>query len=134
MSRRAAAHCVTSLEGQPLPISPSFVVYFATADIAAGDLSVGRGGEAVRCKSDDEDRKSEDQNAASENEHTDVLDLFVLDKADQMTGESRDADIEQEPHRHVVGAKVNPDHRADLEVDEQKQQILDRRGALLDMA
>jgi hypothetical protein len=32
----------------------------------------------------------------------------------------------------VIGAKINPDHRADLEVDEQKQQIFDRRRAFLD--
>ena len=69
--------------------------------------------------------------ALSENEHTDVRDLLVLDKADQVTGERGDADIEQEPHRHVIGAKVNPDHRADLEINEQKQQILDRGAALL---
>ena len=73
-----------------------FVAQLAAADLATGDLTVGRGGEAVRCKSDDEDRESEDQNSASENEHTEVLDLLVLDKADQVTGESRDADIEQE--------------------------------------
>ena len=32
----------------------------------------------------------------------------------------------------VDGAKINADHRADLEINEQKQQILDRGAALLD--
>ena len=32
----------------------------------------------------------------------------------------------------MIGAKVNPDHRADLEINEQKQQVLDRGAAFLD--
>src|ERR1700684_1227795 len=110
---------------------PSLVVLLAAADLAPCDFSVSRGGKAVRRKSDDEDRESEDENGTRENEHADVRGLLVLDKADQVRGKRGNADIEQEPHRHVIGAKINSDHRADLEIDEQKQQILDRGAAFL---
>src|ERR1700683_405573 len=128
-SRFARLLRMRSLKSAP---PPSLVSHLAAADLAARDFSVGRGGEAVRRKSDDEDREPEDENGARENEHSHVRDLLVLDKADKVTGQSRDADIEQEPHRHVIGAKINSDHRADLEIDEQKQQILDRGAAFLD--
>ena len=49
-----------------------------------------------------------------------------------VSGQRGNADIEQEPHRHMIGAKINPDHRADFKIDEQKQQILDRGAAFLD--
>ena len=69
-----------------IPIPFLLVANLAAADIAARDLAIGRGGEAVRRKSDDEDREPEDENGARENEHAHVRDLLVLDKADQVTG------------------------------------------------
>ena len=40
------------------------------------------------------------------------------------------ADVDEEAHRHVVGLEVDADHRAELEVDEEQQDVLDRGAAL----
>ncbi|MNC89575.1 hypothetical protein D3C83_55310 [compost metagenome] len=52
--------------------------------------------------------------------------MIVLDVGDQHAGERGDADVDQEAHRHVVGLEVDADHGAELEVDEQQQDVLDR--------
>jgi enoyl-[acyl-carrier-protein] reductase (NADH) len=43
-----------------------------------------------------------------------------------VSGQRCDGDVEQKPHRHMIGFKVNPDHRADLKVNKQQQKIWNR--------
>ncbi|MNN26214.1 hypothetical protein D3C81_1397150 [compost metagenome] len=50
---------------------------------------------------------------------------MVRDIADQQTRQCGDRHIEQEADRHVVGLEVDPDHRPQLEVDEQQQDVID---------
>ena len=69
---------------------------------------------------------------AREDQHSDIGVRLLLDEADHVARERGDADVKQEAHRHVVRAEIDADHRTDLEIDEQEQQVLDRRMAFLD--
>src|SRR5215469_9695330 len=49
---------------------------------------------------------------------------------DQHATERRNCHIDQVSYREACGLEINPDHRADLEIDEQEENVSEARTAL----
>lgn len=55
---------------------------------------------------------------------------MVGDIADEVARQRGDGDVEQKADRQVVGLEVDTDHRAEFEIDEQQQDVIDAGRAL----
>src|SRR5690348_13481291 len=89
-----------------------------------------RGGIARRGVAHDDVRKGEHQDRRRNHQQSPVEAVVRSDVSHQQPRQRRDADVDQEAHRHVVGLEIDADHGAQLEVDEQQQDVLDGRMAL----
>jgi hypothetical protein len=54
-----------------------------------------------------------------------LLDREVLDIDGKETCKRRDGDVEQEQHREAIGLEVDPHDRSQLEIDEEKQDVVE---------